>query len=201
MDLPPQNSNILHFGTGENTQNIKLEVKWPWGTTENFEDIPPGCEVTLRKGKEPIISARIPAIHQEIKRTEPPLLGKVPFSTDNPAKLHVITAMATWCQSCRNEIPHLHWLKNNTEGISFLGLPVDPEDSEEKLTAYDKKHHPPYQLLLGLPDQAEKNLTSVLEKKLGEVALPSTLVVNRKGEILLIKKGTPTLSELRSLLE
>jgi hypothetical protein len=109
--------------------------------------------------------------------------------------------MATWCPVCVSEIPHLNYLRAALpeSEVTFYALASDAADTPEALAAYLKQHHPPYLLLEALRDDDRERILALLRERLGEVALPSTIILDARGDLWLIRKGTPTLSEIRHL--
>jgi len=59
---------------------------------------------------------------------------------------------------------------------------------------------PAYRIVGEAPTEHRERMKQLLIKHLGEAAQPSTAVIDTRGAIILIRKGTPTLSELRRLL-
>ena len=105
--------------------------------------------------------------------------------------------MTTWCPVCRGEIDHLRRLSEMVgEGIGFYAFPIDPDDNEAKLSEFQKEAKPPYEIL---PSSERAAVESLLKKHFGEMPLPSTFILDNRGRLLKVLKGTPTLSQLRLL--
>ena len=112
----------------------------------------------------------------------------------------LVVTMATWCQVCRGEIPHLARLAEAMgDKIKFYGFPIDPEDSPEKLARYKKDAGPVYDILGEVSAEQRAAIDNLMTKQFGERPLPSSFVLDGNGNVLRAQKGVPTLSELRLL--
>jgi len=88
-------------------------------------------------------------------------------------KVVIIDFWATFCAPCRLEIPHYIQFYNEykDDGLVILGVGLD---GEEKLKAFSKAMGITYPILIG--DRATA-------KKYGIQPIPTTFILNRKGEI------------------
>ena len=122
--------------------------------------------------------------------------------TGGDSPLFVFTTMATWCKSCKSHLPQLQYLTERTaeDDLSFFGVPVDESDSPEKLQLYVKENQPPYRLLEQLTAENRQMFSRVLADSLNTDALPSTIVTDATGTVLLAMHGVPTLSQIRAAI-
>ena len=62
----------------------------------------------------------------------------------NGARLHLLTTMATWCKTCKGELPQLALLRRafSSGELEMLGLPVDEDDRPADLDEYAREHSP-----------------------------------------------------------
>jgi thiol-disulfide isomerase/thioredoxin len=89
-----------------------------------------------------------------------------------------VNLWATWCPPCRAELPGIQKLYEQYEGkVHFLLLSDDPP---EKVGAFAKKHD-----YGGLPFFRYRYLPEDFNTQ----TIPTTFVVSKKGEVVLIKKG------------
>ena len=211
-----QNTGMILVGLGKQGAADRIEFHWPGGTRSVLEDVPAGSLVTaLEKGAsgEPAFELEPYAWNSDASsadgRPKEPmaLTGTQPLdlprvADDAPSKLRMYTTMATWCASCRRELPYLTRLREaiDSRSLSMYAVPVDPEDGEEKLADYWKRFEPAYGRLEGLDATGLSALTARFQKELGHDGLPSTMVLNEAGDILLVRAGIPTLSEIQKLL-
>jgi thiol-disulfide isomerase/thioredoxin len=97
----------------------------------------------------------------------------------------IINFWATWCDSCREEIPEFIKLQNEykTKKVQFVGISVD--DNSAVVTEYLKSLNINYPILIG-SDRAMR-----LARYLGdsEQAIPFTLIVNAQGTIIYSSSG------------
>jgi peroxiredoxin len=124
----------------------------------------------------------------------------LPAAAGDPP-VRVLTTFATWCEACRADLPQFTRLRAvfSASQVGLFGLPVDPEDTSDKLDRWSATHQPPYVMLRDAPREELNTAGSLLAKRLGQRALPSSLVVDRAGNVLAAMFGVPTVSDLRSL--
>jgi thiol-disulfide isomerase/thioredoxin len=110
--------------------------------------------------------------------------------------------MATWCPVCASEIPHFRRLAGIAPAgeVAFYGLPIDPAETPDALAAYQAEREPGYQVLTALDGPQRESLEALLRDRFGDLPLPATIVTGAAGEVILLKKGTPTVSEIRRLV-
>ncbi len=182
----------------------QLEVHWPSGKVSTYQ------------GDSPIRSGQLVTVYEnpgaapqgqgfqitpyEGPKTEnqsSPGGPRMPELADKERPFTLLVAMATWCESCKAGLPQLALLGGASPQVSLLGFPWDPEDSEEKLRAYEQKFQPAYRLLSEPQAQQRKRVEAAFRMGLEEVALPSSVLLDSEGRVLAYYRGLPTLSELR----
>lgn len=110
-------------------------------------------------------------------------------------KILVVNIWASWCAPCRAEAPTLAALANKyrSQGVDFLG--VLTRDSEVAARAFQKRFNIPYptliddSVLLGFRDTLSAN------------AIPSTLILDKKGYVAARISGEITVASLSKLIE
>lgn len=93
----------------------------------------------------------------------------------------VVDFFATWCQPCRQSIPHLVEMnrKYGKQGLQVLGLSAD-EDGERPVKAFANEYHINYPLALaGDTATADFGIRSV----------PVMFVIDKKGTIVEVYRG------------
>jgi thiol-disulfide isomerase/thioredoxin len=110
-------------------------------------------------------------------------------------KVLVVNFWATWCAPCREEMPE--FIKAQSEfgakGLQFVGIAVDQPD---KVSEFVKEIGLNYPALVGGFGAME------LSKTLGNnvMALPFTVIVDRKGAIVHTQLGILKPDKLRALI-
>jgi thiol-disulfide isomerase/thioredoxin len=94
-------------------------------------------------------------------------------------KVIVLDFYATWCEPCRESIPHLIDLQNRygPQGVQVIGLNVGGPDDRVKVATFAREFSIQYPL--GFPNGA---LTSLFISE--DDTIPQTLVFNRKGQVV-----------------
>ena len=125
--------------------------------------------------------------------------GKI---SDYRGKVLVLDLYATWCEPCRESIPHLITLQRiyGEQGLQIIGLNVGGPDDRVEVADFARKFGIQYPL--GFPD---KSLEDLLLSD--NDSIPQTFVFDRKGEAVkrFIGYGESTTDELeqaiRSVIE
>ncbi len=91
----------------------------------------------------------------------------------------VLDFFATWCEPCRESIPHLIDLQNRygPQGVQVIGLNVGGPDDRIKVSGFARQFGINYPL--GFPDRA---LTELYLSD--DDAIPQTFVFNQKGQMV-----------------
>jgi cytochrome c biogenesis protein CcmG/thiol:disulfide interchange protein DsbE len=96
--------------------------------------------------------------------------------SDYQNKVLVLDFYATWCEPCRNSIPHLVELQQQygSQGLQVVGLNVGGSSDLDKVPAFAREFHIQYQL--GVPDFELADLYTGDEN-----VIPQTVVLDRQG--------------------
>lgn len=100
---------------------------------------------------------------------------------DYRGKTVFINLWATWCPPCRAEMPHIEDMYakvKDTENLEFLMIALDKEMEKSKSFIDDKGFTFPVV-------HASYGLNNALQSE----SIPTTLVVNPKGEIIFYQEG------------
>lgn len=216
-----QNSATMIIGIGGHKAAGSVVVRWPSGKTQKIENVPAGTLLTVYEN--PLDSSIDQAFVLEpyrifppgntrpskvVRSTKTPLIlalegaaNSVPDATDRSG-LRLYTTMATWCTACKKELPQLEHLRSvfAAHELKMFGVPVDPNDSPDKLNTYIDHYMPVYQLLVNLAPEGQSKVREILAKTLQTEALPCTIVTGASGLVLKTFTGVPTVSDLRKLL-
>jgi thiol-disulfide isomerase/thioredoxin len=209
-----QNSDTMLVGIGKATKVDKLQIRWPSGQKQTVEGIDAGTLVTLYEdppaGKDAAVKSAYKRKKGELKLGPMPLpvpdfgprtldLGK---DKAGKAPLRLYLTMATWCGPCAREVPTLKRLRAALPeaDVAMLAIPVDREDTQEKLASFMAEHKPPYALI---GDVAAADVTKVKEMIKAEMlqdGLPAAILTDAEGHVVRIQFGAPTVSQLRELV-
>jgi len=209
-----QNSRTMLIGIGD-ASSVDLEVLWPSGRRQLYDDVPAGKlvlgfenpEAAPVKGRMFVLEDYVRELPdnsrtQEIGRVRISLT--VPQHGDSPAnrpRLHLYTAMSTHCKSCKKAQSQVKMLREafgTTVGV--WGVPVDLQESREMLDEYVAASKPYYDVLTGL-DRSERVLVKehITRTFLDELT-PATILTDAEGNVLHTMQGVPTVSEVRGFL-
>lgn len=220
--LAAQNSATLHVGIGNAEGVIRLEVSWPSGRRSDTTAVPAGTLVTAyedpsasptgapfvltpyrARGQPPAVTASAAKAMATVNAVNGSIRAAQDVLTGDRARLILYTTVATWCAPCLAELPSLNLLRSSFTGaeLEIFGVPYDPEESPEVLAAWSARYEPPYRILSELkPGQRDAVIQGALEA-LRIDGLPAAVVTDSEGEVLLVRWGPPSVSELRALLE
>ena len=104
------------------------------------------------------------------------LSGRALRLSDYRGKVVILDFWATWCEPCKQEIPHLVELQNKyaAQGLQVLGVSMD--DSEPPVREFQQQFKMNYPVAVG---------TSKLADQYGGVlGLPITFLIDRQGRIV-----------------
>lgn len=205
-----QHSATLLVGLGTSDRADSIEVRWPSGKRTVVGAVPAGSRVDLWERGPKKKRSRV----ERYEPMTPPVTERaatkaaqgptVPFAdlAQGDAPLQLYTSMATWCSSCLGELPWLRALRAEVpeERLGLVGLPVDASDTEEMLAQWREQYAPSYRLRTELVGERRSEVRAWLEEQAGAAALPTSVITDRAGQVLWVKAGRPTLSDVRRLL-
>ena len=111
-------------------------------------------------------------------------------------KIVVLNFWATWCTSCRHEMPLLAEMQKKYEdkGVVLLGASVDDEKSQSLIQPFAESNKIPFPLLVGATGDQMTRL------QLGE-AIPATAFLDADGKLIGRVLGELQKSDLQNRLE
>ena len=212
--LAAQNSATMRVGIGSAEEVTRLEVRWPSGRRSDTTAVPAGTLVTAYE--DPAASPtgapffltpyQVPGEHPAVTTTDAAstsIRAAQDVLPGERARLVLYTTVATWCAPCLDELPSLNHLRATftSEELDIFGVPYDPEETPAVFSAWAERYEPPYRILSELTiKQREAVITGALDALRVE-GLPAAVVTDSAGEVLLVRWGPPSVSELRLLLE
>ena len=99
--------------------------------------------------------------------------GKVWRLADLKGKVVYINFWATWCATCKGEMPQKALLKKKMEGKPFQMLGMLFRDDPDNLPEYFKKHNVTIPTLISPDNNASK--------KFGITGVPETFIIDKDG--------------------
>jgi thiol-disulfide isomerase/thioredoxin len=118
--------------------------------------------------------------------------GKTVAMKNLSNKVVVIDFWATWCPPCREEIPHLNRLYSDykSQGLEIIGISMD--DGPDVVKEFAREFRMEYPLVMGNEELSEQFG--------GVLGLPTTFIVDRKGNIVKKFVGLPPAEALNRIV-
>jgi len=123
--------------------------------------------------------------------------GELFALTDLAGRVVVLNVWGSWCSPCRAEAPDLAKLARETadRGVRFVG--IDTRDTTAAAQAFVRAVKIPYPSIADPDGQVLLELAGIIPV----TAVPSTLVVDRQGNVAAKVVGQVSYATLRGLLE
>ncbi len=121
--------------------------------------------------------------------------GKAFELSEFKGKVVVVNFWASWCAPCRGEAPSLQHVydENKAKGVEFLGVAF--KDSKPNAQAFERKFKVTYPSLFDADGQV-----TLAFREVPPSAIPSTLVLDRRGRVAARVIGATTYSKLNPLV-
>ena len=112
------------------------------------------------------------------------------YSKDRVA---VVNVWASWCAPCRAEAPTLAALANKYTDVSFIGILT--RDNPATAEAFERRFKLPY------PTIIDDSILIGFKGSLPANAIPSTVILDKRGYVAARISGTVTVASLTELIE
>ena len=210
-----QNSQTLLVGLGSEAEHADLKVRWPSGREQSLSQVPADVVVTAYEdaAESPdgsgfrVEGYRLQGLaakaRAKAREDTPRQLALARNGAGaSSARLKVFTTMATWCDTCKGELPQVELLRSHfsPDDLDLVGIPVDEHDSARKLAAYREEFEPAYRLLDPLPEAERAAVQKLVIDELRVDVLPATIVTDSQGRVLYSGQALPSVSQLEALL-
>ena len=110
----------------------------------------------------------------------------------NPGQVAVVNVWASWCSPCRAEIPILIELAKQYPEVQFLGILT--RDNPATAEAFARRFAIPY------PTFIDDSLLIGFKGSLPANAIPSTVIIDKNGNVAARISGEVTLTSLSKLI-
>jgi thiol-disulfide isomerase/thioredoxin len=108
-------------------------------------------------------------------------------------KVAVVNVWASWCAPCRAEAPTLAALANKYTDVAFIGILT--RDNPATAEAFQRRFNLPY------PTIIDDSILIGFKESLPANAIPSTVILDKKGKVAARISGTVTVAALSDLIE
>ena len=108
-------------------------------------------------------------------------------------KVAVVNVWASWCAPCRAEAPTLAALANKYTDVAFIGILT--RDNPATAEAFQRRFKLPY------PTVIDDSILIGFKGSLPANAIPSTVILDKKGKVAARISGTVTVAALSELIE
>jgi thiol-disulfide isomerase/thioredoxin len=215
--MAAQNSATLRIGLGDAQRVDRVRVRWPSGRVQERVGVPAGSLLTVYEdagesadGSGFAVAAyEVPGLREKVAARlgtplEPP--RRLALSDGNgsagPARLRLVTTMATWCATCRGELPQIARLRRAfpPSELELLAVPIDEDDTRSRLEAYEAEHRPAYRLLKDLAPEEVARVKQVVVDELRIDTLPAAILTDADGRVLRTLWHVPSVSQIQALL-
>ncbi len=137
-----------------------------------------------QKAKQPAESAN------PVSFTLPDMEGKN-IAVGMPGEITIINFWATWCPPCRSEMPELDRFAQNHKEVALYAVNI--QEYSDKVKEFMQKNNYSLHVLM------DKDGT--IAKKFQITAIPTTIVIDKNGNIKYRKSGGVTQAELESVIK
>jgi thiol-disulfide isomerase/thioredoxin len=113
--------------------------------------------------------------------------------TFNNGRVAVVNVWASWCSPCRAEEPTLSALSQKYSDVQFIGILT--RDNPVNAEAFARKRKTPYPTLI------DDSILIGFRKSLPANAIPTTVIIDRRGKVAARISGVVTYASLSTLIE
>ena len=113
--------------------------------------------------------------------------------TYNVGQVAVVNVWASWCAPCRAEAPTLAALSEKYSNVAFIGILT--RDNPVNAEAFARRFALPY------PTIIDDSVLIGFRKSLPANAIPSTVLIDKKGDVAARISGEVTVASLSELIE
>ena len=226
-----QPSRTVHFGLGEEDEIREVKVFWPSGRVDLHQGIPADRLLLVTEGRQDVTEIPFqttPAIQSERDSTEPAasasrtgiwlteatpapelrgqaLEGGEFLSQRYRGKRVLLNFWATWCAPCQVELADFNEHRAALEAASLVPVlvSVDEPSEHDAVRRFVRERDLPFPVVL--PDEDSVTAFDLLVRHIldqsGELAIPTSFLVDESGRILKLYRGLTSAQQILSDLE
>lgn len=205
--LATQDSRIKIIGLGSYDFADSISATFPSGIRHDAQKVKTGAMLTFYEDESmspdgtssvitPYRSVPMPIVESTALANLKPVDLKL---APSHSRLRLVVSMATWCEKCKTKIDEVAWLnKHFGDRLDIVAIPIDLQDSQQKLDAYVERYKPEYTILKRDLMQTLAVL-DLVKSRLGDGALPHSVLLSQDNKVLRVMRGLPTVSEIRAI--
>lgn len=119
--------------------------------------------------------------------------GETVSLSDFRGKVVLVNFWASWCPPCVAELPTIHQFYQSHQADGFVVLAVNAQENSGTVSGFINQHGYTFPVLLD-PD-------SVAADEYGIRALPTSFILDKKGEIQYVHRGEIDTATLKKVVE
>lgn len=214
-----QSTKTLYFGLGSVAKVERVTIRWPSGQEQTFVDLPAGHRITVAEGEEKFRAEPFQSRNSDQRvcpapeplpaasRTGIAMLNRVPFPrfslkdlngrTVTHAQLEgrptVLNFWATWCVPCQAEMKlwKEHYRQIRVAGAEIVALATDEPRDRPKVEQFVRERQLTFPVWLADAETLDRLNTfyKLLFSRAGDLALPTTFLLDKRGQVVKIYRG------------
>ena len=214
-----QSTEWVYFGLGTAETIDEVEIHWPSGTTSLLQTLPVNHRITIVEGEEGFQAEpfhKRPALDEECPAPEAvspaPAYGGIamgepvvlpPYEVEDlegrtvplarKGMITIVNLWATWCAPCQVEMElwKEHYRAIREAGAELMAVSVDDPDDYDKVRAFVDQRALAFPVSRMAPETLERFVIfyKILFTRSGDPPIPTTLLLNKKGEVAKVYVG------------
>jgi tetratricopeptide (TPR) repeat protein/peroxiredoxin len=222
-----QHSKEVFFGLGRMGKPVSVEIRWPNGLIQRFENLAPNQRVEIEEGSAAVHltpftarskEAELPATQNALPLPAtvetwlidpvsapdfslPDLTGKQHTLADYRGRLVLLYFWMGACPQCRQDLAFIHrnYTNLSAQGLQILAVNINKPGETEMVRAFAKEQGVAFPVLLASEDVA--GIYNLLYRHMFDrrrnLALPASFLIDGEGSIVKVYQGSISSAPLR----